>query len=157
VLPIVALQLLIHCKCDLLVSCWCWGNSRCQAVLSWPLHTDPQVHAVYESILDVDQFAVHVLESQVWVWSWRHLVKHHKHKWRVRTSTTVKHTLCLHLCPCQHAAVLSPIPAYQPLITWQLLDLWLLVQVKSLPQILLSIPEDKLVRMQRRIARVWHR
>jgi hypothetical protein len=51
------------------------------------------VHAVFESIMDVDQFSVRIKESQM----------------------------------------------------------------TKLPDILLSIPEDRIQRMQRRIARVWHR
>jgi hypothetical protein len=48
---------------------WCGRRYAC----CWLM----QVHAVYESILDVDQFAVHVLESQVgygWVGGWGQLL-----------------------------------------------------------------------------------
>lgn len=61
------------------------------AVLS--SHLQDNVHAVFESILDIDQFALRVKEDHV----------------------------------------------------------------HDLPQILLAIPEEKIKRMQRRLARIWHR
>lgn len=58
-----------------------------------PVIIQDNVHVVFESILDIDQFAIRVAESQI----------------------------------------------------------------AQLPHILLSVPEDKIFRMQRRMARVWHR